>query len=54
MLERSLMTVKICIYILSGCTLLLGCQGKANRGQQVEREMQYVSMKFNLLRCNKN
>ena len=49
MLERSLMTVKICIYILSGCTLLLGCQGKANRGQQVEREMQYVSMIQNLI-----
>lgn len=43
------MTVKICIYILSGCTLLLGCQGKANRGQQVEREMQYVSMIQNLI-----
>lgn len=49
MLERSLMTVKICIYILSGCTLLLGCQGKANRGQQAEREMQYVSMIQNLI-----
>lgn len=49
MLERPLMTVKICIYILSGCTLLLGCQGKTNRGQQAEREMQYVSMIQNLI-----
>lgn len=41
MLERSLMTIKRCTFILFGCTLLLGCKGTGNRGQQAEREMQY-------------
>lgn len=49
MLERSLMTIKRCTFILLGCTLLLGCKGIGNRGQQVEREMQFVSMIQNLI-----
>lgn len=49
MLERSLMTIKRCTFILLGCTLLLGCKGTGNRGQQAEREMQFVSMIQNLI-----
>jgi len=49
MLERSLMTIKRCTFILLGCTLLLGCKGTGYRGQQVEREMQFVSMIQNLI-----
>lgn len=49
MLKRPLVTVKICIYILLGCILLLGCKGRARGEQQIEGEIQFLSMIQNLI-----